>query len=390
MRPALIAFAGLGIASAASAQGDMVHVGWAGPLVADAQVVVAVRDELGNVLIAQRATAALDALEIRLPLPSIPRRAASVQAALLGADGIEAQSAVAPISTRDALPPLSLTATLALGFQTKWHCDTGEVLTISNTLPMSVTSNNGAALTWTRDDADDSNVLVRDDHLIRRLDGDDSICLPLPHPPVLPVTIAAQDDSWSATLTHDTALLALPDLDVAAVTTEGVRAHRDSSGALVFLSGGATIRLSNAPCRLSADGLTYPFSATADLAGGQRLTAACAGDPLAAISSQEWRITSLLGIENHLNLSLRIQGNDLSGRTPCNRYLARINIEDDTLSIQDIGTTRLACADMALGNIEQRFLEALESVTYFSLGKTGGLVLKSGPIPLMTATLNTP
>lgn len=57
----------------------------------------------------------------------------------------------------------------------------------------------------------------------------------------------------------------------------------------------------------------------------------------------------------------------VSGQTGCNRYFGRVRLEESSIGIGRVGTTRMACPPAVMDQ-ERRFLEALQAASYWERG----------------------
>lgn len=74
--------------------------------------------------------------------------------------------------------------------------------------------------------------------------------------------------------------------------------------------------------------------------------------------------------------TLEFDGEKFSGKAPCNNYFGTITGGIGTISFGEIGSTRMACTDDALTEIENRYLPALGEVTKAEL--SGGMLVLTG------------
>ena len=70
--------------------------------------------------------------------------------------------------------------------------------------------------------------------------------------------------------------------------------------------------------------------------------------------------------------TITFQGGTLTGQGPCNSYSATYALDGSTLTIGQVTSTQMACADLAL---ETAYFAALSSATNWSIDASGDLVL---------------
>jgi heat shock protein HslJ len=216
-------------------------------------------------------------------------------------------------------------------------------------------------------------------------DGTARLCPALPAPPVLPVTARAQDDTWVIALDAAQAAVTLP----AGTLAEGegiapVGAGQVAGGAILFNSTQFTLTLRAARCQRGTDTVPYPLSARLAVAGGGMASEGCAGSPLDLLLGRAWSVTTLLGLPVTQDLTLGFGPGQVTGRGTCNRYQANVVFDGGQMDLRDLGTTRVSCPT-SLRNLELRFLDALEQANGFDLGSDGMLILRAGPMPVLTA-----
>lgn len=71
------------------------------------------------------------------------------------------------------------------------------------------------------------------------------------------------------------------------------------------------------------------------------------------------------GVIDNLQSTLRLEQGRVAGRAGCNRYTGEVKIEGGTLRFGPMAATRMMCPPAVMDQ-EQRFLEALQSVTSYS------------------------
>ena len=92
-----------------------------------------------------------------------------------------------------------------------------------------------------------------------------------------------------------------------------------------------------------------------------------------------WTLVELDGAEPVGETPPSIAFNDdgsVNGSTGCNTFSGEVTIEGTELTFGPMATTRMACVDPGASDQEQAFLIAMESVTSYTIGSEGRLVLE--------------
>ncbi|MBK8141971.1 MAG: META domain-containing protein [Chitinophagaceae bacterium] len=79
------------------------------------------------------------------------------------------------------------------------------------------------------------------------------------------------------------------------------------------------------------------------------------------------------------NLNFDLASGVLTGSTACNRFSGPVKIIDSSISIGELGMTKIACP----GDGEQKFLEALKKTTTYALVDSVTLSLRKGDAEVM-------
>jgi heat shock protein HslJ len=91
--------------------------------------------------------------------------------------------------------------------------------------------------------------------------------------------------------------------------------------------------------------------------------AACVSPALSDdIAGVDWHLVGLEGQEVGWTASLRFEGAGFTGKAPCNRYFGRNGAELPVLDLQGVGSTKMACADMAEESAYFAALRVMERV----------------------------
>lgn len=88
--------------------------------------------------------------------------------------------------------------------------------------------------------------------------------------------------------------------------------------------------------------------------------AACVGPAMSdGIAGVDWHLVGLEGQEVGWSATLRLEGNSVSGKAPCNSYGGSNSATLPDLGLGSIRSTRMACPDLAA---ETAFFEALQAM----------------------------
>ena len=391
MRVSPVLLCCLALAHPATARDLALSVAW--DIAADAQVVAVLRRADGAVLSSARVDVALSATTAEFSLVDIPRQAASVQAALIGTSTIWAQSPVLPIDPRGDALAMTLSRHLGPALTAQFAC--GEalgtatlrlqsgVLRLTNS-PEPFALRTDAPRVWSSESG------LQLEPVGTRLMGVDAQgaaleCLGLPAEPLLPLVAQAGDDMWRIELRADGAEFRLGPTDATlAMRDTGLPIKRTDEGALLVSDPDFDLFLDDRICSRAGDRVPYPLTARLERVQLEGPVVGCAGAPVALLTGPEWKVTSLLGRSLGAEMTLSFSETELAGRSSCNRYLAALEIDQGQMDLRDLGTTRLGC-DIAARNLEQRFLNALEGVSGFEIGRDGTLILRAGVTAVLTA-----
>jgi heat shock protein HslJ len=377
-----------------------VTITWSDPAEPGSEALLLVRNEDGENSFSMRRPVEAGDTAAQIDLPPLPRTAQSVQAGLIIEGSVTLQSAIVPISNRTA-PDLSLALhqSLAIGFSDLWECDDGQQMRITQESDdLTVYHPEGMLLLMAESDAaasfaDEAGNVLRfsgNEAELILLGQPEVVCEPTLFKPVLPLEAVAAHGDWRIELGLETALIDLPGLDDETLPSDGLGISAPRNGAINVSARSLSLRLTQERCRLPDNTLIYPLSADLTLHATATRSRGCAGSALDLLSGRSWYVSSLFGSVlapsdgEARAMTLQINNGQISGRGTCNRYVGRAEVEDGRLAFQELGTTRLACPT-DLRNLELRFLDALEVATGFDISRDGMLILRSGPMPILTA-----
>ncbi len=210
-------------------------------------------------------------------------------------------------------------------------------------------------------------------------------CPGLPAPPVLPLGVFGAQGSWQMDLRPDGASVRLDPAPAEPVThPEALPALRTAAGTILVTGPDFVLHLTDQICHLAGELVPYPFTARLEQAAPLRTAQGCAGAPAELLTGPDWKVALLLGHPVAGEMTLGFTMTEVAGRSSCNRYVAAFQIAQGRAALSDLGTTRLGCDTAAL-NLEQRFLNALEKVDGFEIGRDGSLILRAGVTAVLTA-----
>lgn len=401
MRCALVAVALFLAPLTVFAQGDEARLVWQHSLEQDATAHVVVRDADGAQVLALQNAITSDAREETVTLPPLPRAATTLQAGISAGGHVVLQSQVRPISNRSVNGlELRLEEQLALGFFDLWVCADGTTVRTTRQ-PEGIALDIRGHETLLQDDPAqpgqfrDNNgqewQIGVDQATLIRPDLSATDCTPSLFRPILPFEARGHGDVWRVNIGLEETRLELPDLENETIATSDIDSLAPRDGEIRFESPRLALRLQDARCRLDQIDMPFPFRAMLVHDEVDTLPTGCAGSPLRLIDEGLWVVTSIFGqmlgpVGQAMapELTLQINGQEVAGRGTCNRYVGTIGIDAGQLRISDLGTTRLAC-DLNKQHLELRFLDALEVTTGFDLSRDNMLILRAGPIPVLTA-----
>lgn len=366
------------------------------------EITAVLLDSTGQILAAQHLPVMPGENSANLIFAPLPRQVTHVQAGLVAQGQMRAQTARLELEPGLSDITAMLEPLLALGFRARWLCADGTRIDLAPEGDgLRMTAPAPMRLFSPPPDEDARTPLIAADgaslhdqgaRLVLQLpDQPETECAPVPFPPVLPVTARAESEQgWQIDLTLAGAILDIPALPHDPDTKVELLARRDGDGKLSFEGESLTLQLVDQQCRFRMASVPYPITAHLTLSPDTPPSSGCAGNPLTLLTGGSWVVTSLFNAAidptqpDMPELTLEFARDQITGRAACNRYVGTTAIIEEQLRISDLGTTRLACP-IALQNLELRFLDALEQATGFDLVGPERLILRAGPVSILTA-----
>src|SRR5688572_7237892 len=84
------------------------------------------------------------------------------------------------------------------------------------------------------------------------------------------------------------------------------------------------------------------------------------------LGTTNWKLVRLAGTPvsktSKANLELNADQTRFTGNTGCNRMFGAVSVQGRRIDFSNVGTTRMACVDPRIRNVETAFVRALENV----------------------------
>jgi heat shock protein HslJ len=138
-------------------------------------------------------------------------------------------------------------------------------------------------------------------------------------------------------------------------------------------------------CRDTATGMPHPFTVRAH--AGPDIFDGCGGDPQTLFANANWTLALLGGetLSSDHDLSIRFEEGRVTGSGGCNRFAGGYTLTGESLTLTQLVSTQMACADGDVMGQEIRLLERLSQVSMFDLTADGALELRTGAGETITA-----
>jgi heat shock protein HslJ len=181
-------------------------------------------------------------------------------------------------------------------------------------------------------------------------------------------------------------MLTITDQTIALTTAAGARFEKanpqrgrtPASGRYDVVLNGKAVAISIDPqiCRDSMSGMPHPDRVTIN--GLNRALNGCGGAPRALLGTDEWSISEI-GSSAVLGSTAPtiafLDDNAVAGSGSCNRFRGGFELTGETLTIEQLATTMMACPDQVMQQ-EQGVIRQLEATRSFDIRADGALILK--------------
>lgn len=208
----------------------------------------------------------------------------------------------------------------------------------------------------------------------------------------MPFEARGNEPFWHATIEGDELFLTRPyeEKGTRRLAVEVVTANRHGREFRAEQDGGViTLTVARQLCEDSMSGIQYPAQARLTV-GGETFNG-CGGNPERLFRGAEWVVEDLAGsgIIDRSRITIEFLDNQrVAGRASCNRYSGHYRFSGESLTLDQLATTRMACAP-ALMQQEARFLDLLSRVRRAAIGRRGELILSTPDGSRITAVQST-
>ena len=155
-----------------------------------------------------------------------------------------------------------------------------------------------------------------------------------------------------------------------------------TGGARVFpsVSGRLSVRAESDGCNDAMSGKAYPDTVVVTLRG--KTYRGCGGRETAAasiaksIEGMDWVVESVGGaaVIKSSRATIEMTKGRISGLGSCNRYTGHATVEGQTISVNPLQITMMACAPLVMAQ-ERNFMALLQSARNWKIDPTGALVI---------------
>lgn len=203
---------------------------------------------------------------------------------------------------------------------------------------------------------------------------------------LVPLSAAAQSGAYTARGQEPGWMLTITDRTIALNTADGARfetanpqpTRTPASGRYDVVLNGKAAAISIEPqiCRDSMSGMPHPDRVT--ISGLNGALNGCGGAPRALLGTKEWSITEV-GSSAVLGSTAPtiafLDDNAVAGSGSCNRFRGGFKLTGETLTIEQLATTMMACPDQVMQQ-EQAIIRQIEATRSFDIRADGALILK--------------
>jgi heat shock protein HslJ len=189
-------------------------------------------------------------------------------------------------------------------------------------------------------------------------------------------TARGQEPGWSLTITDQTIALSTATGERFEAANPN-RGYAPSARYDVVLNGKPVrIAIERQICRDTMSGMPHPDRVT--ISGWNGVLNGCGGAPRALLGTDEWSITEI-GSSAVMGSTAPtiafLDDNAVAGSGSCNRFRGGFKLTGESLTIEQLATTMMACPDQVMQQ-EQTIIRQLEATHSFDIRADGALVLK--------------
>lgn len=392
---ALVAAASALSLSAAQARdiSGSLELGFEADLSAPAQVLIELRNGMGDLIGEHRFDAEDGALPLDFTLRNIPDGAIRLRAGVfVGGQprGVSPFQDIPEGIDPVALGPVTLEPPVMMGFATRLRCGDTEIdlgfiddiarLRIGREVFDMVQAPAASGARYVSETVPETEIHTRGDTARLVLRGRDlGECLPSTGADLLPLTARGTETAWQLRLgITDLVFRSTPEEEqVEAPTPAPVAVYGDAGDTVALRfdlpDAGLRILLRDQVC-IGAGPVPHPVSVTVEEAG--QLFEGCGGDPMALLAGGPWIVQYAGGTELAADdgLTMNFADGRITGASGCNRYSGGLALRPRGMSVAGISLTRRACHPERMVR-ESLFVGLLRDVIGFTFSDDGRLHL---------------
>jgi heat shock protein HslJ len=202
----------------------------------------------------------------------------------------------------------------------------------------------------------------------------------------MPLPAVSQSSAYTARGQEPGWMLSITDRTITLNTAAGARfeaanpqpGRTPASGRYDVVLNGKAVAISIAPqiCRDTMSGMPHPDRVT--ISGLNGVLNGCGGEPRALLGTDEWSITEIGSsavMGSTAPTIVFLDDNAVAGSGSCNRFRGGFKLTGETLTIEQLATTMMACPDQVMQQ-EQAIIRQLEATRSFDIRADGALILK--------------
>jgi len=109
-----------------------------------------------------------------------------------------------------------------------------------------------------------------------------------------------------------------------------------------------------------------------------------------SLVNTHWRLISINGVPANIKpeATLKFDSKKASGFSGCNRYFSKYSTNQNSVSFQNIGSTKMLCSNQSSINMESQLLTSLHAAKSFYINSKKQLLIQSSSGSLLFNSTN--